>query len=143
MIETSRRETIMTALSPHLRQATPVLAASGEGVHLYGEDGRTLLAPEQLPLARAFAGQIVQGQQVVVRSPGRHPRRFVANARPIDDVDDRRADRIHSAIDATEDRARHECREGDWRAVANISNRYDRIAGWIRAEGNDGWRGRW
>lgn len=58
-------------------------------------------------------------------------------------IDDRRADRIHSAIDATEDRARHECREGDWRAVANISNRYDRIAGWIRAEGNDGWRGRW
>jgi hypothetical protein len=58
-------------------------------------------------------------------------------------IDDRRADRIHSAIDGTEDRARRECREGDWRAVANLSNRYDRLAGWIRAEGNDGWRDRW
>lgn len=33
----------MTALSPHLRQATPVVAARGEGVHLYGEDGRRYL----------------------------------------------------------------------------------------------------
>ncbi|MEU6807366.1 aspartate aminotransferase family protein, partial [Streptomyces neyagawaensis] len=33
----------MTALSPHLRQATPVVATRGEGVHLYGEDGRRYL----------------------------------------------------------------------------------------------------
>lgn len=33
----------MTALSPHLRQATPVVAVRGEGVHLYGEDGRRYL----------------------------------------------------------------------------------------------------
>jgi 4-aminobutyrate aminotransferase len=33
----------MTTLSPVLRQATPVLAARGEGVHLYGEDGRRYL----------------------------------------------------------------------------------------------------
>lgn len=33
----------MTALSPHIRQATPVVAARGEGVHLYGEDGRRYL----------------------------------------------------------------------------------------------------
>jgi 4-aminobutyrate aminotransferase len=30
----------MTQLSPLLKQATPVLAARGEGVYLYGEDGR-------------------------------------------------------------------------------------------------------
>ncbi|GAQ64362.1 hypothetical protein [Streptomyces scabiei] len=30
----------MTALSPHLRQATPVVAARGEGVHLFDEDNR-------------------------------------------------------------------------------------------------------
>lgn len=58
-------------------------------------------------------------------------------------IDDRRADRIHSAIDANEDRARHECREGDWRAVAEISNRYDRIADWIHAESDDRRRDRW
>ncbi|MGH3735321.1 MAG: aspartate aminotransferase family protein [Micromonosporaceae bacterium] len=33
----------MTALSPHLKQATGVLAARGEGVHLYDESGRRYL----------------------------------------------------------------------------------------------------
>ncbi|TDB82759.1 aspartate aminotransferase family protein [Micromonospora sp. KC721] len=33
----------MTELSPHLRQATPVVAVRGEGVYLYGEDGRRFL----------------------------------------------------------------------------------------------------
>ena len=33
----------MTSLSPILRQATPVLAARGEGVHIYDEDGRRYL----------------------------------------------------------------------------------------------------
>lgn len=33
----------MTSLSPVLRQATPVLAARGEGVHIYDEDGRRYL----------------------------------------------------------------------------------------------------
>src|SRR5437763_8411683 len=33
----------MAQLSPLLKQATPVLAARGEGVHLYDEDGRRYL----------------------------------------------------------------------------------------------------
>ncbi|MGH3730828.1 MAG: aspartate aminotransferase family protein, partial [Micromonosporaceae bacterium] len=33
----------MTHLSPHLKQATPVLAARGEGVHIYDETGRRYL----------------------------------------------------------------------------------------------------
>jgi 4-aminobutyrate aminotransferase len=33
----------MTSLSPILHQATPVLAARGEGVHIYDEDGRRFL----------------------------------------------------------------------------------------------------
>lgn len=33
----------MTTLSPHLRQATPVVAVRGEGPYLYGEDGRRYL----------------------------------------------------------------------------------------------------
>ena len=33
----------MTQLSPLLKQATPVLAARGEDVYLYGEDGRRYL----------------------------------------------------------------------------------------------------
>src|ERR1044072_7133290 len=33
----------MAELSPILKQATPVLAERGEGVYLYGEDGRRYL----------------------------------------------------------------------------------------------------
>jgi len=58
-------------------------------------------------------------------------------------IDADRADRIHSAIDRLEDRARHECREGDGRAIGDISERYDRIGAWIRSSGEDEWRDRW
>jgi hypothetical protein len=58
-------------------------------------------------------------------------------------MDPDRADRIHSAIDRLEDKARHECREGDWRAIGNISERYEQIGYWIRSAGDDGWRDRW
>jgi 4-aminobutyrate aminotransferase-like enzyme len=40
---TSRSLVMMTQLLPLLKQATPVLAARGEGVYLYGEDGRRYL----------------------------------------------------------------------------------------------------
>lgn len=58
-------------------------------------------------------------------------------------IDSDNADRIHSAIDRAEDKARHECREGDWRATDEISARYDRIASWIRSAGDDDRRDRW
>src|SRR6266508_1824280 len=39
----TRERSPMTQLSPHLKQATPVLAARGEGVHIYDEAGRRYL----------------------------------------------------------------------------------------------------
>ena len=84
-----------------------------------------------------YGGDVCSGQRA------HRLERWLENKVRSGGIDDRRADRIHSAIDANEDRARHECREGDWRAVAEISNRYDRIAGWISAESGDRWRDRW
>jgi hypothetical protein len=84
-----------------------------------------------------YAGDICSGRRA------RMLERWLDRKVETGSIDDRRADRIHSAIDRTEDHARHECREGDWRAIADISNRYDRIAGSIRSEGYDRWRDRW
>jgi signal transduction histidine kinase len=61
-----------------------------EAFHLYAADGRTPLRPEQVPLARALAGEHVHAEPVVVRPPGSDPRRFTVTARPIDTPDGRR-----------------------------------------------------
>ncbi len=47
------------------------------------------------------------------------------------EIDPYTAGRIHQAIDRLEDQQRHECAEGDWRSMARISSRYDRIGQWI------------
>ncbi|GAT64471.1 multi-sensor hybrid histidine kinase [Planomonospora sphaerica] len=58
--------------------------------HLFGPDGRTLLAPEEAPVVRALVSGRFDGQEVVVRAPGRPPRRFTVNGRPIETADGRR-----------------------------------------------------
>jgi hypothetical protein len=47
------------------------------------------------------------------------------------EIDPYAAGRIHQAIDRLEDQQRHECAEGDWRSIARIGSRYDRIGQWI------------
>ncbi|OSC55844.1 aspartate aminotransferase family protein, partial [Streptomyces sp. 4F] len=70
----------MTALSPHLRQATPVTAVRGEGVHLHGEDGRRYLDftagigvtstghchPRVVAAAQEQVGTLIHGQYTTV-----------------------------------------------------------------------------
>ncbi|MEU4449316.1 aminotransferase class III-fold pyridoxal phosphate-dependent enzyme [Actinosynnema sp. NPDC050801] len=70
----------MTALSPHLRQATPMVAVRGEGVHLYGEDDRRYLDftagigvtstghchPAVVAAAQEQVGKLVHGQYTTV-----------------------------------------------------------------------------
>jgi hypothetical protein len=57
------------------------------------------------------------------------------------EIDPYAAIRIHQAIDRLEDQQRHECAEGDWRSIARIGNRYDRIGQWIEtsAHGYQRW----
>lgn len=59
------------------------------------------------------------------------------------EIDDDDLDRIHGAIDRLEDKQDHECREGDWRGVRNISYQYDQIGAWIDREAHGRWRGDW
>ena len=60
-----------------------------------------------------------------------------------DEIDPDDARRIHFAIDRLEAKQQHECEEGDWRAIREISYRYDRIGQWINEEahGEDARRG--
>ena len=69
---------------------------------LFAPDGRRQLRPEEVPLARAFAGEHVQGEEMVVRVPGSPPRRFLANGRPIDTADGRRLGAVVAMHDITE-----------------------------------------
>jgi hypothetical protein len=57
------------------------------------------------------------------------------------EIDPYAAGRIHQAIDRLEDQQRRECAEGDWRSIARISSRYDRIGQWIEtsAHGYQQW----
>jgi len=55
------------------------------------------------------------------------------------EIDGDTARRIHANIDRLEDKQRHECDEGDDRAIAGISDRYDRIEQWIGSEAHGGW----
>ncbi|MGY0020142.1 aspartate aminotransferase family protein [Streptomyces sp. YJ-C3] len=70
----------MTQLSEHLRQATPVVAQRGEGVHLYGTDGRRYLDftagigvtstghchPRVVAAAQEQVGTLIHGQYTTV-----------------------------------------------------------------------------
>ncbi|GAB3290268.1 aspartate aminotransferase family protein [Parasphingorhabdus pacifica] len=70
----------MAELSPLLKQATPVLAARGEGVHLYDEDGRRFLDftagigvtstghchPRVVEAAQRQVGTLIHGQYTTV-----------------------------------------------------------------------------
>ena len=57
------------------------------------------------------------------------------------EIDPYAAGRIHQAIDRLENQQRRECAEGDWRSIARIGSRYDRIGQWIEtsAHGYQGW----
>jgi hypothetical protein len=57
------------------------------------------------------------------------------------EIDPYAAARIHQAIDRLEYQQRHECEEGDWRSIARIGSRYDRIGQWIEtaAHGYQPW----
>jgi PAS domain S-box-containing protein len=88
----------------HGRDAEP--GESGESwaqqYDLYAPDGVTRLGADEVPLARAHAGEIVRGQHLVVRAGVGEQRRFVSNARPIDSADGRRLGAVVAMHDITE-----------------------------------------
>jgi diguanylate cyclase len=50
---------------------------------LYGEDGLTPLAPEQVPLVRALRGERVHDAGMTIQAPGAAPRRLLASGRAL------------------------------------------------------------
>ena len=58
------------------------------------------------------------------------------------EIDPREADHIADRIAGLSARARHECSEGDGRAIWDIAGRYDGIQQWIDRSAH-GWRGGW
>jgi hypothetical protein len=58
------------------------------------------------------------------------------------DIDRGSARRIQREIDRLQNKERHECREGDFREVRDISNGYIRLRAWIDRESGDGYRSR-
>ncbi|MBG0823102.1 GAF domain-containing protein [Planomonospora sp. ID91781] len=74
---------------------------AGEVFEVFAADGRTPLRGDQVPLARALAGEHIDGQQIIARLPGEEPRCFAVNGRPIDAPDGRRLGAVVALHDIT------------------------------------------
>lgn len=93
-----------------LRDAHPGVAVEAvmspswaETYLLFAEDGRRLLRPDEVPLARAFAGEHIHGEQLVVgRADGGPQRRFLCNGQPIDAPDGQRLGAVVAMHDITD-----------------------------------------
>ncbi|WP_250030697.1 sensor histidine kinase [Paractinoplanes maris] len=83
---------------------------------VYEPDGRTLVT--DMPLTRAHAGEIVEGRQMLVKTPDSW-RRFVTNGRPIETGDHRRLGAVVAFHDITEAHRAEELRRAR-HAVAQV-----------------------
>lgn len=82
---------------------TPTTRQSwAETYQLFAADGRRLLRPDQVPLARAFAGEHIHGEELVVGDPGGPQRRFLCNGQPIDAPDGQRLGAVVAMHDITD-----------------------------------------
>ncbi|HEY7805826.1 MAG TPA: histidine kinase [Croceibacterium sp.] len=59
------------------------------------------------------------------------------------EIDGRDGARIQRSIDRLENKQRHECCEGDWGAIRNISYQYDQLDQWIDQEAHGRWHRGW
>ncbi|MBG0814593.1 GAF domain-containing protein [Planomonospora sp. ID82291] len=84
-----------------IRPREPRALEEGETVQIFAADGRTPLRGPRVPLARALAGERIDGEEVIVRPPDIEPRRFVVNGRPIDAPDGRRLGAVVTLHDIT------------------------------------------
>ncbi|MFC4062923.1 ATP-binding protein [Planomonospora corallina] len=88
-----------------------------EAYRVHAPDGVTRLRPEEVPLARALAGERFDDQEVVVHTPEGRPRRLLVNGRPIETADGRLLGAVVAGHDIT-DRHRIERMSAAQRAAA-------------------------
>ncbi|MBG0816440.1 PAS domain S-box protein [Planomonospora sp. ID82291] len=101
------RLTLFNRAARELHHVTGDRPAGGDGDwpqdrNLFAPDGHTRLRSEQAPLARAHAGENVDGQHLVVRPPEGEPRRCLVNGRPITTPDGRRLGAVSALHDITD-----------------------------------------
>jgi len=71
----------------------------------YDQEGEAPLAMEDLPLYRAFQGEIVHNTELQIRRHGATPRTALVNGRPVVDIDGRRIGAVVAVHDLTEKNA--------------------------------------
>jgi PAS domain S-box-containing protein len=74
---------------------------SGAEMHLYREDGQTLLAKPEIPLVRALAGEQVRDARMVIAPRRGTARTVVASGRPLYDDDGQKLGAVVSMHDVT------------------------------------------
>lgn len=72
---------------------------------LFARDGKTPLSPAEVPLARAFAGEKVAGQEMVIAPHGRPRRLVLVHAAPLIDRAGRKIGAVAAMRDVTRERA--------------------------------------
>ena len=75
---------------------------------LYEADGTTPLAMENIPLFRAFQGEVVDGQEIVISPKGQPARQVVCRARPMYESSGRKLGAVVWMNDVTRERAARE-----------------------------------
>jgi diguanylate cyclase len=89
---------------------------------LFGEDGLTPLAPDQIPLVRALRGERVEDAGMTIRVPGASPRRLLASGRALHGIAGEPLGAVVAMKDVTElDASRARLAEsGEWlRTIAD------------------------
>ncbi|GAA3446886.1 hypothetical protein GCM10018955_63250 [Planomonospora venezuelensis] len=114
----------VVAVNQPLRETRPQISGLhvselADAYGLLSPDGHTPLQPHQVPLARALAGEHVDGQQILMRAERGGPRRFAANGRPMDTPDGRRLGAVITLDDIT-DRNRAEALRAAQHAMTEV-----------------------
>ncbi|MGH7858772.1 MAG: PAS domain-containing sensor histidine kinase, partial [Candidatus Binatia bacterium] len=98
----------ITVFNRSARELYGVPESAAPGVSLdqyyevYGRDGTTLLAPEEVPLARALRGETVRNDELMIASRSGWARTVTANARPVSDANGRPLGALMTIEDITE-----------------------------------------
>jgi len=78
--------------------------AWAERYDLYRADGKTPMAPEEVPLFRAFRGELVQDREMVIKPKGGVARTLLASGRPIIDAAGQKLGAVVAMHDVTDSR---------------------------------------
>ncbi|MBG0831998.1 PAS domain S-box protein [Planomonospora sp. ID67723] len=107
-----------------------------QAYHLFTPDGHTLLRPEQVPLARALAGECVDGQHLMICPPEGAAHRCLVNARPITTADGQRLGAVLAVRDITSQHRAQVLRDAQHavaRALAEASGSEQAVTGAVAA----------